>query len=79
MRLIAFGRLFGGTSPMFDKFGEVDRDSVELRFVRVHWDYFPFPPFLIPTRGARLRVADSSGLLTQLHNRLCHGPSGSAP
>ena len=69
---IAFGRLFGGTSPMFGKFGEVDRDSVALRFGRWRWSYAPFPPFLIPSRAVRLRVEDASGLLTELQKRLSH-------
>jgi hypothetical protein len=76
---IALGRSFGGHLPPIEKFGEVDRDSVELRFVHMLWAYIPFPPFLIPIRAPRLRVEDAPGLLKELHKRLPHDPSGSRP
>jgi len=70
---IALGRLFGGTSPMIGRAGEVDRDSVELRFVRLRWNYVPFPPFVIASRGVLMRVEDAPGLLRELRNRLADG------
>ena len=69
---IALGRSFGGHYPPIEKFGEVDRDSVELRFVHMLWAYMPFPPFLIPIRHPRLRVENAPGLLTELQSRLSH-------
>ena len=78
---IALGRSFGGHYPPIEKFGEVDHDSVELRFVHVLWAYIPFPPFLIPIRHPRLRVEDAPGLLRELRNRLADGgrqPAGDA-
>jgi hypothetical protein len=67
---IAFGRLFGGRSPMIGKPGEVNRDVVRLRFARTLWAYLPLPPFIIPTRSAWLRVDDASGLRSDIRQRL---------
>ncbi len=71
----ALGRLFGGTSPIFGKFGEVDRERIQLRLRRWRWFYVPFPPFLFPSRGVLLWVEDASGLLAELQARLPGGPS----
>jgi hypothetical protein len=73
--IISIGRPFGGHYPPIEKFGEIDHDSVELRFVHVLWAYIPFPPFLIPIRSPRLRVEDAPGLLKELHERLPRGAS----
>jgi len=69
---ISLGRLFGGTSPMFGKFGEVDRERIKLEFGRWRWFYVPFPPFLFPSRAVLLWVEDAPGLLTELQKRLSH-------
>jgi hypothetical protein len=58
---------------MIGRAGEVDRDSVELRFVRLRWNYVPFPPFVIASRGVLMRVEDAPGLLRELRNRLADG------
>jgi len=76
---ISLGRLFGGTSPMFGKLGEVDRERIKLEFGRWRWFYVPFPPFLFPSRAVLLWVEDASGLLGEVQSRLSQRPSGPSP
>jgi len=67
---IVFGRLFGGQSPTIKEYGEIDEGVVELKLVRTLWIYIPFPPFLIPTRSAWLRVDDAAALRSEVGRKL---------
>jgi len=67
---VALSRLFGGDLPGIGRPGDIARDTIELKFVRVIWIYAPVPPFLIPRRSWRLRVYEADTLKEELARKL---------
>jgi len=63
-------RLFGGQERYVGEPGEVDEDTVEVKFAKTLWMYMPFPPFILPRRSWRLRVEDAASLRDEINRRL---------
>ena len=63
-------RAFGGAGFPDGRKGEIDRDSVELRFKCRIWLSVAFPPFLLPKTSWRLHLEDAPSLQMELAKRL---------
>jgi hypothetical protein len=61
---------FGGPRFPSGRKGEIDQESVELKFRRTVWLSVAFPPFMLPKRSWRLHLENAASLQIDLATKL---------
>jgi len=73
--VLAISNFFGASWELEGRKGEVDRNSVMVRFRRTILVWMPFPPFVLPKKSWLFIVEDADLLVAEIQKRVNPLPS----